>query len=319
VASRLRKAAYDFVPVAPSFHRRVREARPALVHAHFAPDGAAVLPLVRRLQVPLIVTLHGYDVLRSDDEISRSVVGRLYLARRTELWARASTFICVSEFMAQKAMSHGFPAEKLQVHYIGVDRTRFAPSEGVREPIALFVGRLVEFKGCEFALRAMQRVAAEVPGVRTVVIGDGPLRGELERLARELSLDCEFLGACDSDTVRKWMARARLLCAPSVTTALGATEALGIVSLEAQASGTPVVGFRSGGIPEAVLEGSTGMLVPPGDVTALAAAMERYFTDEAFWTAANIQSPRWVAERFDLASQTLELERIYDRACGLHT
>jgi glycosyltransferase involved in cell wall biosynthesis len=111
------------------------------------------------------------------------------------------------------------------------------------------------------------------------------------------------------------MARARVVCVPSITTAQGA-EAFGIVTLEAQASGTPVVAFRTGGIPEAVAEGRTGMLAPAGDVASLAAAMHRYFTDEPFWRAASAYAPDWVAQRFDLATQTRELERIYDRACG---
>jgi glycosyltransferase involved in cell wall biosynthesis len=313
-ASRARKALYDVVALAPAFHRRIGDAHPVLVHAHFGYDGAAALPLIERLRVPMVVTLHGFDVHTSDECLAKTLAGRHYLARRADLWARASTFVCVSKFIAAVALARGFPAEKLRVHYIGVDRARFEPAGAPREPVVLFVGRLTEVKGCEHALRAMQRVSAALPAARMVVIGDGPLRASLERLAAGLGIPCEFLGACDNDVVRSWMRRAALLCVPSITTPAGSTEALGIVSLEAQASGTPVAGFRSGGIPEAVLDGSTGILVRPGDDGALAAAMLHYLTDEAAWRAASARGAAWVAERFDLARQTLELESIYDDA-----
>jgi glycosyltransferase involved in cell wall biosynthesis len=314
VASRARKAIYDVSGVAPAFHRRLGAADPALIHAHFGPDGAAALPIARALQVPLVVTLHGYDILAPDRALARSLGGRLYLSRRRRLWERAAAFICVSNFVHAAALARGFPPEKLVVHYIGVDRAKFSPSPEPRAPVVLFVGRLIEVKGCEFALRAMARLQAAIPDARLVVIGNGPLRAPLEAMARDLGVSCDFLGAQSNDVVRAWMRCARVLCLPSITSRDGTNEAFGIVQLEAQASGTPVVAFRSGGIPEGIDDGVTGALVAEGDVAGLSDAMLRYLRDDELWRAANRHAPQWVAQRFDLHRQTAGLERIYDRA-----
>lgn len=312
VFSRLRKGLYELTGVAPTFHRLLRSAQPALVHAHFAPSGAAILPLLRQLKVPLIVTLHGYDVNIRDEHHARRLGGRLYLSHRSELWARASLFICVSNFIRQSAIARGFPEHKLRVHYIGVDRRSFAPSDTARKPIALFVGRLIQVKGCEYALRAMRHVASVMPEARLTIIGDGPLRAGLERLAQRLQINCDFLGTQSNDVVRTWMQRAKVLCAPSEAQPDGQAEGLPIALLEAQACGTPVVAFRTGGIPEAMHDGVTGHIVPSGDVEQLAAAMLRYLLDDTLWQCTSLHAAQWIADHFDLHKQTAELEQIYN-------
>jgi glycosyltransferase involved in cell wall biosynthesis len=314
--SRIRKALYDFTGFAPRFHARVKATKPELVHAHFGTDGAAALPLVRALDVPMVVTLHGFDVATSDDHWKKSILGRLYLARRKRMWQRASTFICISEFIKRAAIEAGFPEAKLQVHYIGIDRSAFAPTSQPRERLVLFVGRLVPMKGCAFLLRAMRLVQDADPLAKLIVIGEGPLRAELEALSRELKLDCTFLGGQPTDVVRDHMRRARMLCVPSVTAPNNEREGLGIVILEAQAVGTPVVGFTTGGIPEAVVHEETGLLAEPEDVRALAGFIERFFDDEELWQRMSASAVAWIERRFDLQSQTRKLEAIYERAAA---
>ena len=85
-----------------------------------------------------------------------------------------------------------------------------------------------------------------------------------------------------------------------------------MVILEAQASGRPVVGFRSGGIPEAIREGVTGLLAEPENDEELSRHILRYLQDEAFWQSSSTQALAWIAERFDLDRQTRELESIYE-------
>ena len=312
--SRVRKALYDFTGIAPRFHERVRRSGPALIHAHFGTDGVSSLPLANRLGVPLVVSLHGYDVATSDSHWKKSILGRQYLAGRPALWKRATTFICVSEFIRDIALKAGFPEDKLRVHYIGIDRSRFVPERRPREHLAVFVGRLVPMKGCSFLLRAMRLVQDSDPAAKLVVIGDGPLRSELQAIAKDLRLNCEFLGPQPSQVVREWMQRARMLCVPSVTAPNGEREALGIVVLEAQAVGTPVVGFRTGGIPEAVVDRETGLLAKPEDVEELATYIRRYLADDALWEASSANAIDWVGKRFDLAAQNRLLEDIYQEA-----
>jgi glycosyltransferase involved in cell wall biosynthesis len=303
---------YTLAGIAPRFHQRARTAPPDLIHAHFAPDGAAALPLAEALKVPLLVTLHGYDVTVRDEQLRRTLAGRLYLLRRSRLWERASLFICVSEFIREQALRAGFPSRKLRVHYIGIDRQVFRPAEAPVGKLVLFIGRLVTKKGCIHLLRAMRRVQDLEPLARLVVVGDGPLRPSLERAAQDLQLHCEFAGGQPASVVLEWIRQSRLLCIPSVTAADGDSEGLGMVILEAQAMGRPVVGFRTGGIPEALRDGVTGLLATSGDEDGLARHILRYLQDEAFWHESSAHAMEWTAERFDLGRQTQELETIYE-------
>jgi len=305
---------YDLTGIAPRFHRRARLTQPALIHAHFALDGSTALPLAAALRVPLVVTLHGYDVTMGDKYLGKTPAGKLYLRRRQELWQRASLFLCVSEFIRNQALEAGFPKEKLRVHFIGIDRQSFRPAGDRTGKLVLFIGRLVEKKGCIHLLHAMRRVQDLEPSARLVIVGDGPLRASLEKSAQELKLQVEFLGSQPGSVVRESIRRASLLCIPSITGPEGGSEGLGMVVLEAQAMGRPVVGFRSGGIPEAISEGVTGLLAPAGDEAGLAQQILRYLQDEAFWQSSSAQGINWVAERFDLDRQTRELEAIY-REC----
>jgi colanic acid/amylovoran biosynthesis glycosyltransferase len=317
ILSKCRAKAYRQFPYAPSFHRSVKRFRPDLIHAHFSVDGTSVFALQDHLNVPSVVTLHGYDVTTRMEEWKRTMGGRRYLARLPKLFHRTSRFLCISDAIKQRAISVGFPEGKLVVHYTGVDCSQFTPLEPNQRDRALivFVGRLLEVKGCEYLLRAMALLGTQAgmnAPAELVVIGDGPLRGELEALSRQLKLNAQFLGAQPSAVVREWIGKARILCNPSVRSAEGHAEGFGMVFAEAQAMGTPVVSFRSGGIPEAVCDGKTGLLAPERDVPMLAAHLHRFLTDDAFWQSCSDRATSWVRERFDLHKQTPELENIYE-------
>ena len=141
-------ATYKSVAYPRHIYPEVRKAGANLLHAHFALDGATALPLRSYLNIPLLVTLHGYDVTTSDATFSKTIGGRLYIAKRKQLWEKASLFLCVSQFIRRKAIEAGFPEEKLLVHYIGIDRRLFeyVPKQTRRRSV-LFVARLVEKKG----------------------------------------------------------------------------------------------------------------------------------------------------------------------------
>jgi colanic acid/amylovoran biosynthesis glycosyltransferase len=298
-----RVSLYRRMPIAPSFHHRVKRLEADLIHAHFAPDGAQVSALAARLHLPLVVTLHGADV----------TVRRDFAHHYGKLWARAALILCVSEFIRCKAIEAGFPPEKLRVHHIGIDLGKFSPAAIPRTPgLVLFVGRLVEKKGCEGLLRAMNIVRAVVPHVSLIVIGDGPLRSSLTALASSLGLSCQFLGARPAGEVLSWMHRASVFCVPSQTASDGDSEGLGMVFLEAQACKLPVVSNRHGGIPEAVKHGKTGLLVEEGDFRALSEALIRYLTNPGFAVEHGSAGRAWVESNFDLYKQTETLEQIYE-------
>jgi glycosyltransferase involved in cell wall biosynthesis len=301
--------------MAPGLVSGLRKHRPAILHAHFGPDGALAMPLAEELKIPLVVTFHGYDASLTDEEFGQSFPGRWYLGRRERLKQAATSFVAVSHFIAGKLFEQGFPGEKVQVHYIGVDTDEFKPQPQVaRERKILFVGRLVEKKGCEYLIRAMEPIQKAMPDVELVVVGDGPLRGSLEQLAKSLLRKYTFTGAQPATSIREWMNRASVLCTPSVIADNGDAEGFGMVFIEAQSSGLPVVSFASGGIPEAVQHGATGYLAPEKDWRKLSEYLGCLLSDTATWTRFSHAGREWVQERFDLKRQTAKLEQIYQDA-----
>lgn len=287
--------------------------KPRLIHAHFGPDGVLALPLARALRLPLMVTLHGFDATSHDDAARRSFYShRKYVRRRGELIRDCAKVIAVSSFIAQKAQQQGYPAEKTIVHYIGIDVDAFQPVAGsVREQVVLFVGRLVDKKGGTFLIRAMADIQRSMPAVELVILGDGPLRGELELEAKASLRNYRFLGTQPARIVRDWLSRAKVLSVPSITADSGDAEGFGMVFAEAQAMGVPVVSFASGGIPEAVAHGETGLLSPEKDWRGLARDIALLLRDDALWSRMSEGGRRRVAEHFNLRTQTRLLEGIY--------
>jgi colanic acid/amylovoran biosynthesis glycosyltransferase len=313
--SRCRRELYRWMGVAPRFHSSMRRVGSQLVHAHFAEGASPALFMSDQLNLPLILHLRGGAELMPDNELRRQLFEWPFLAYRRRLWQRASLFLCVSNYIREKALRAGFPEEKLRLQYTGMNFSAFTPSLPLSEKdpnLVLYVGRLVPYKGCDYLLRAMQRVQQRRPQARLVVIGDGIFRADLEQLNRELGVGATFLGEHPQATIRSWLERARVFCAPSVTVEGGMSEAFGNVFSESQSMGVPVVSFRHGGIPETMREGITGLLAPEGDDDMLAAHLMRYLEDDAFWTQSREEGMRWVRQEFDVRSQTAKLEAIYD-------
>jgi len=287
---------------APRFHQQARRFQPDLVHAHFASGGRSAMPLARALGVPLVVTLHGADItVKGAAERYRALAGQ------------AAAFLCVSNFIRDRALEAGLPAGKLRVHYIGIDRKLFVPAPAGVEPAGvLFVGRLVEKKGCEYLIRAMAEVQRLHPDARLTVVGDGPLRPDLESLAKDLHVRCEFPGSLPAERVRALLPHAMVFCAPSVTAANGDSEGLPTVLAEAQCCGLPVVSTRHAGIPEIIEDGRNGFLVAERDVSALSEALQRLLGDRSLREAFHAAAVENVERRFDLKRQTGLLEDMYD-------
>jgi colanic acid/amylovoran biosynthesis glycosyltransferase len=310
--SRSKGLIYRATGCAPDFHAQARRVRATLVNAHFAMDGANALALAQAVNVPLIVTLHGNDVTASERHHRTAIRGQLYLLRRQRMWKTAELFLCSSQFLRRKALEIGFPEDKLKTHYIGVNLKFFRPpaNDQPRRNV-LFVGRLVEKKGCTYLIQAMQKVQSLFPLARLVVIGEGVERQNLESQARNLGIHCDFRGAQPSSVVRDEMNSARVFCVPSVTASNGDSEGFGIVFAEAQAMGVPVVSSLHGGIPEVVCDGSTGLLAPERDHGRLAEHIIRFFSDETFWNDCSRKGQTWISDRFDIRRQTLSLEETY--------
>ncbi|HMJ05060.1 MAG TPA: glycosyltransferase [Chthoniobacterales bacterium] len=294
---------------------KLRAAGPALIHANFGTDGLLVMPLARALGVPLITSLRGYDVTRSDDALLRS--GRVswmrYALGKKRLQLGGDLFLAVSEALRNQAIARGYPEARIVTHYNGVDLDRFQPDTTPIEPgTILHVGRLVEKKGTGVLIDAMTKV----PGGRLVIIGDGPLRAALMRQARTLGERVRFLGSLSSDEVAKWMRRAAVLAAPSLTAADGDAEGLPNVVVEAAASGLPVVATDHSGIPEAVDDGTSGFLVPENEAGALAERLAEMLGSEPLRREMGAAGRRLAERKFNRQMLTERLEAIYDRVAG---
>jgi glycosyltransferase involved in cell wall biosynthesis len=319
-----RRGFYRHTGMSGAFVNRLRSPGPQLLHAHFAVDACEALPLVRALDLPLVVTLHGYDVMMNDAAHAQSARGRVFLRTREALWARAGLFLCVSEAIRARALERGFPAAKLIQHTIGIDLRRYNPRR-ISGPqpvddrkIVLFVGRLVEKKGCLHLIHAMAEVQRRLPRAPLVVIGDGPLLPSLKAEAARLNLEASFLGAQPSQQVRHWMGSAHMLAAPSITAANGDAEGLPIVLCEALATGLPVACFRSSGIAELIEHETTGLLAEERDEAALARNIIRLAADEDLCARLARSGRERVERSFDLSAQTAILEQHYRRAISTY-
>jgi glycosyltransferase involved in cell wall biosynthesis len=206
----------------------------------------------------------------------------------------------------------GYPAERTIVHRIGVDVEQFKPPvTHRREKLVLFVGRLVEKKGCASLIEAMAEVQRRCPAAELVVIGGGRLRSDHEARAAAARVRCRFLGTQPPSVVQDWMGRAAVFCVPSVVAASGDAEGFGMVFIEAQAMGLPVVSTRSGGIPEAVENRETGLLVGERDPRALAEAILALIESKELWQRFSVAGRTRVVEHFNLARQTDRLEEVF--------
>lgn len=293
----------------------IQRHRAQLVHAHFAVDAYQVLPTARRLKLPLITTLHGFDVTTHRGHFLRS--GKPSLMRFAvglpQLQRHGDQFLCVSDFMRREALKAGYPADRLQVHYMGIDPLPFTAATHDGAPQILHVARLVDKKGTAYLIDAFARLATRHPEATLAILGDGPLRAALQARVAQHGLEkrVEFAGAVPHRTVRERMARASVLALPSVTAESGDSEGLGLVLLEAAASGLPVVGTLHGGIPEAVNDGVSGHLVPERDAPRLADALDALLSDASLRRRMGAAGRTLVCERFDIQAQSRQLEDIY--------
>jgi glycosyltransferase involved in cell wall biosynthesis len=175
----------------------------------------------------------------------------------------------------------------------------------------LFVGRLSEFKGCEFLLKAMASVQRQVPQAELVVIGDGPEKLKLTSMAEELNLKASFLGALPRDQVRDWMTKARVFCLPSITESTQSFETFGMVLLEAQLCGVPAVTSARGGS-ESIVHNETGFVFAEKDTEALANYVTALLTDDLLWSRFSRAAHEHVLANFTLDACTRRIEAFYD-------
>ncbi len=228
------------------------------------------------------------------------------------MFQKAAAFIGISRFICDQMLRKGYPRDKIRLHYIGVDVDRFQPDPSApKQPVILYVGRLVPKKGCADLLRAMKKVNARYPEIKLKLCGSGPLLDELQSFARDERINVEFCGIQTPEAIQKMLQSALISCIPSVRAEDGDSEGLGIVNLEAQACGVPVVGTNHGGIPESVEDQVTGLLSPERDPDALAENILALLSDAALREKMGSAGRQRMLQRFNLKHQSSILEKMY--------
>ncbi|MBN1511437.1 MAG: glycosyltransferase, partial [Phycisphaerae bacterium] len=301
--------------VLPFAMQPIREPRAYdVIHAHFAPNGlkAVFLRECGLLSGRLVTTFHGYDVLTYPRFYGKGVYRHLF--------RHGDVYTANTQYTRQRAIDLGCDPNLVHALPVGINLDQYGCVErSIRphEPIRLLtVGRLVEFKGTEYGLRAVARLASEWPRLRYDVVGDGPLRQRLERLAADLHVrqTVRFHGGLAHDEVRRLYAQAHLYVQPGVVARNGSVEAQGRVLAEAQAVGLPVVASAVGGMPEVLSDGQSGFLVPPKDVDALTERLRFLMAHPERWPEIGRAGRRLVEQRFDNRRLTDRLLEIYDAA-----
>jgi colanic acid/amylovoran biosynthesis glycosyltransferase len=292
----------------------VQQHRIKLIHAHFGPGGVEIMPVAGCLGIPLIVTFHGWDVkLGGEADAHMSLYERIYRMRLPELLRKSSEIICVSKKWRDRVVMLGCPPEKVHTNYLGVDCEFFDGVRGQFDPMSIiFVGRLIRLKGVHVLLEALRLLRDQGLDAHLNIAGEGPELAHLEKTAGEQSLPVRFLGRKTPGEIRELLRQAAVLCAPSTTAGGQMPEALGLVLLEAQAMGVPVVGTRNGGIPETLEDGRTGYLVDQESPAALAAALKTLLVNQALNRSFGQRARAFVRERFDIDRCYSALEDLYD-------
>jgi glycosyltransferase involved in cell wall biosynthesis len=253
----------------------------------------------RRRSVPFVASLKGIvaDELRNERGWVRALLGVQARWERANT-ARADLVVVTSQYQADVAgRVYGVPASRLAIVPESIDLERWrddlarAPRRERRAPTVLSVARMYPRKRLGDLLRAAAVLRDRVPGVRVRIVGHGPEWEILTRLHAELALGdvAVLLGDVSREQLAEEYANADCFCLPSVQ------EGFGIVFLEAMSAGLPVVACRAAAIPEVVLDGRTGWLVPPRDPAALAAAIASALNDPARARAMGEEGLRRVA------------------------
>jgi len=270
-----------------------------IIHAYWTLSAAAVWVSRFYHNRPFIVTVQGSDIFQAT---------RIPFVRpitRTVL-SQSERVLALSQSLARATIALGVDPNQVEIVPHGVNTDKFQPVIAVREPLVLFVGSLIERKGLKYLIQAMPRVLQKFHEVRLVIVGEGPQESILLNLTRALGVanNVLFVGAQSQDQISRWMQLAKVFVLPSLE------EGLGVVLLEALASGTPCVATRIGGIQD-IISPEVGILVAPADSAALADAIITVLEDQKRWNMMSYNARSHAVEHYSWNSIASCLINIY--------
>jgi glycosyltransferase involved in cell wall biosynthesis len=289
------------------------------VHVHFANRAAHTALFLKEISgIPFSVTAHGQDFMKDlgSDDLLREICA-------------AAEFVAAETDYSRDLLRQRCPNSTAKIHrvYNGIDLGRFpAPrDEAARPAVAPYhlqrivsVGRLVAFKGFDDLIEGCAELARRRIDFVCDIVGDGPLREPLQAKIEQLALASRvnLLGSLSQDAVLEKLQAADIFALASTTDAQGATDVFPTVILEAMASARPVVSTCLAGIPELVVDGQTGMLVPPGDSTALAQALEQLLCDPELRLRFGHAGRARIEQHFRIEQTVAPLVEMLERSCS---
>ena len=271
--------AFEFLNMA----KLIKKEKIDIIHAHWIlPQGFLAYLCKKLFKVPYVVTAHAGDIFPLKSKFFRFLS---YLA------VKNSDFCTANSSYTKKELEKIPTGKNIKIIPMGVDLSLFARKNqnmslrrklDIKKEFILSVGRLAEKKGIKYLVMAMKHVIKEFSEAKLVVVGDGPERNNLEILAKKLNLgrNVIFVGGIENRQLPKFYATADLFVGPSIIAKSGDTEGLGVVFLEALASGTCVVGSNVGGIPDVIEHNKTGLLVRQKDPEQLSNSIIRLLRNE---------------------------------------
>ena len=286
-----------------------------LLHIYFGQIAVHLLPLIRTWKNPSIVSFHGADVTVDMNKPA-------YRESTRQMLDAVKLVLVRSESLRRALIDLGCDPKKIEVQRTGIPLEEFAfhersfPNDG--EWRLVQAGRLIEKKGLPVTLRAFAVFLRKYPNAMLTIAGEGPLLGELQKLARELNIErrVSFTGFISQEQLRDIYYRSHIFVHPSQTGHDGNVEGIPNSMLEAMASGLPAFATDHGGIPEAVENGVSGVLVHERDHEAMANALLNATQDSDSLARIARNGAEVVRKNFDLQAQAQRLEEIYLRLIG---
>lgn len=281
-----------------------------IIHCHYGPNGNLGVHLKKIVpDTKLVTTFHGYDVNSYPNEVGLDVYA--------DLFRYGDIFTTNTSFTKQQVVSLGCDEKDIKILPVGVELEKFCFRERIfspDEPVRILsVGRLVEKKGHEYALKAFAKLRDKYRNIVYTIVGDGPLKNELQSLAGKLGVErnVEFPGALSQDEVIEHYQKSHIFVLASVVAGDGDKEGQGLVLQEAQAMGLPVVSTLHNGIPDGVLDGESGFLVPEKDVDALAERIGYLIEHPDLWPEMGRAGRKYVEKNYNIKDLNQRLVRVY--------
>jgi colanic acid/amylovoran biosynthesis glycosyltransferase len=283
----------------------------SVAHAHFGPEGFNASFLSKLTRTPLIVSFYGYDLTQLPTKF------RVWRHRYRRLFGRAAAVLVEGTQMHTTLLELGCPPEKAIVQKLGIDVSAipFTPRHATQTPRLLVAASFREKKGIPYALEAVANVRRGGLDARLTLIGEGPDAAEIEATINRLNLQEIVVRrpyVSHAELVAEYASH-DILLQPSVTARDGDSEGgTPVTIIEAAASGMPIVATNHCDIPEVVVDGRGGILVPERNASAVADAIRELITEGDEWQAIAEFNRAHIESHYNAHQQIDRLETIYD-------